>query len=154
MDPASSELGLPLSFYFPILSFSLSVLLSGWLLGIQGLSEFTFLPGLLRPDWEGTLCVHRGEGILCPHPTERVPAASVNRASSELGALITFYVNQGRSSLFLSPFTFPIGLRCPPEGIPGSYWDWTPVVRVFCKMLCKNPNQLFGQHYIRHGSSW
>ena len=77
-------------------------------LGAQGLSDFTFLPGLLRPDWEGALHLHRGGGVLRPHPTERAPAASMNRASSMSGALLAFCVNQGRSSLFLSPLTFLI----------------------------------------------
>ena len=77
-------------------------------LGAQGLSDFTFLPGLLRPDWEGALHLHRGGGVLRPHPTERAPVASVNRASSVSGALLAFCVNQRRSSLFLSPFTFLI----------------------------------------------
>ena len=100
--------------FFPFLSFSLcsSFRMTTW---NTGLSEFTFLPGLLRPDWGGTLRVHQGEGVLCPHPTERVPAASVNRASSESGALITFCVNQGRSSLFspllLSLLAYAILLR-------------------------------------------
>ena len=71
-------------------------------------SLFTFLPGILRPDWEGALRLCRGEGVLCPHPTERAPAAYVNRASSVSGTLLAFCVNQGRSSLFLSPFTFLI----------------------------------------------
>ena len=35
---------------------------------------------------------------LHPHPTERAPAASVNRASSVSGALLAFCVYQGRSS--------------------------------------------------------
>ena len=87
----------------------------------------TFLPGLLRPDQEGALRLHQGEGILRPHPTERVPVASVNRASSVSGALLAFCVNQGRSSLFLAPFTFPIHRRHPPEGIHGSCQGWTPV---------------------------
>ena len=65
-------------------------------LGAQGLSEFTFSPGLLRPDWEGALCLHQGGDILHPHPTERAPAASVNRASSVPGAFLAFCVNQGR----------------------------------------------------------
>ena len=89
----------PCHSFFPFPSFSLSVLLSGWLLGAQGLSEFTFLPGLLIPDGEGALHLHLGGGVLCPHPTERTPAASVNRASSVPGALLAFCVNQGRSSL-------------------------------------------------------
>ena len=88
-------------FFFPFPSYSLPVLLSGllsWLLGAQGLSEFTFLPGILRPDREGSLRLHQGGGILCPHPTERAPAASVSRASSMPGALLAFCVYQGRSS--------------------------------------------------------
>ena len=44
--------------------------------GVQRLSEFTFLPGLLRPS---------GEGALQLHPIERVPEASVNRASPVQG---------------------------------------------------------------------
>ena len=74
---------------------------------MQRLSEFTFLLGLLRPDWEGALRLHRGEGVLRPHSTKRAPAASVNRVSS-VSVLLAFCVNEGRSSLFLSPFTFLI----------------------------------------------
>ena len=85
-----------------------SLLLSGWLLGTQWLFEFTFLPGLLRLDWEGALRLHQGGGILRPYPTERACVASVNRASSVSGALLAFCVKQGISSLFLSPFTFLI----------------------------------------------
>ena len=84
------------SFRFP--SFSLSVLPSGRLLGAQGLSEFTFLPGLLRPHWEGALRLHQEGGVLRPHPTERAPVASVNRASSMPEALLAFCAYQGRSS--------------------------------------------------------
>ena len=71
------------------LSFSLSF--SGWSPGAQRLSEFTFLPGLLRPSREGTLCVHS---------IERAPEASVNRASPVSGALLAFCVNQGISASF------------------------------------------------------
>ena len=98
MGLAQWNLVSPCHSFFPFPSFSLSVLLSGWVLGAQGLSEFTFLPGLLRPDQEGTLRLHQGGGILCPHPTERAPAASVSRASSMPGALLAFCVYQGRSS--------------------------------------------------------
>ena len=117
--------------FFPFLSFSLSVLLSGWLLGAQGLSEFTFLPGLLRPDWEGTLRLHQGGSVLRPHPTKRAPVASVNGANSVPGALLAFCVNQGRSSLFLFPFYFPYRLGCHPEGTPRSCWGWTPAMYSF-----------------------
>ena len=58
------------------LSLSHSLALSGYFFGAQRLSEFTFLPGLLRPSREGTLCLH---------PIERVPDASVNRASPVQG---------------------------------------------------------------------
>ena len=66
-DPASSELGLPVSFFFPFHSFFLSILFLGWLLKTQGLSVH-FLPGLLRPDQEGALRLHQGEGVLRPNP--------------------------------------------------------------------------------------
>ena len=55
-----------------LLSFSLS----GYFLGAQRPSEFTFLPGLLRPSREGALRLH---------PIERAPEASVNRASPMQG---------------------------------------------------------------------
>ena len=55
---------------------SASLSFSGWSPGVQRLSEFTFLPGLLRPSREGTLRLH---------PIERVPDASVNRASPVQG---------------------------------------------------------------------
>ena len=114
----------PCHSFFPFPSFSLSVLLSGWLLGAQGLSEFTFLPGLLRPDREGALHLHQGWGVLRLHSTKRAPAASVNRASSVPGALLVFCVNQGRSSLSLSALLY-FHLGRHPEGTPGSCWGWT-----------------------------
>ena len=64
----------------------LSLSLSGYFFGAQRSSVFTFLPGLLSPSWEGTLCLH---------PIERAPEASVNRASPVSGALLAFCVNQG-----------------------------------------------------------
>ena len=74
---------------FLSLSFSLS--LSGYFFGAQRPSEFTFLPGLLRPSREVTLCLH---------PIKRAPEASMNRASPVPGALLAFYVNQGISASF------------------------------------------------------
>ena len=61
---------------------------------------FIFLPGLLRPSREGTLHVQ---------PIERVPEASVNRASAVPGALLAFCINQGISASF-SLLYFLIGL--------------------------------------------
>ena len=58
------------------LSLSLSVSFSGWSPGVQRLSEFTFLLGLLRPSREGALRLH---------PIERAPEAFVNRASPMQG---------------------------------------------------------------------
>ena len=73
------------------LSLSLFLSLSGYFFGVQRPSEFTFLPELLRSSREGTLCFH---------PIERVPEASMNRASPMPGALLAFYVNQGTSASF------------------------------------------------------
>ena len=60
-------------------------------LGAERLSEFTFLPRLLRPSQEGALHLHS---------IERAPEASVNRASPVSGALLAFCVNQGLSASF------------------------------------------------------
>ena len=59
--------------------------------GALRLSEFTFLPGLLRPSQEGTLYLH---------PIERAPEASMNRVSSVSGTLLAFCLNQGISASF------------------------------------------------------
>ena len=61
-------------FFFFALSPSLSF--SGWSSGVQSLSLFTFLPGLLRSSWEGSLHFH---------PIERMPEAFVNRANPVQG---------------------------------------------------------------------
>ena len=60
-------------------------------LGAERLSEFTFLPRLLRPSQEGALHLHS---------IERAPEASVNRASSMPGDLLAFCINQGISASF------------------------------------------------------
>ena len=80
-------------------SLSLSLYFSGWSLGEQRPSKFTFLPGLLRPSREGALHLHS---------IERAPEASVNRISPVSGALSAFCVNQGISASF-SLFHFHIG---------------------------------------------
>ena len=76
-------------------SFSLPLSFSGWSPGVQRLSEFTFLPGFLRPSREGALHLH---------PMERAPEAFVNRASPVPGALLAFFVNQGIQPLSLLYF--------------------------------------------------
>ena len=73
------------------LSLSLSLSLSGYFFGVQRPSEFTFLPGLLRPS---------RESVLRLHPIKRVPEASVNRASPVSGTLLVFCINQGISASF------------------------------------------------------
>ena len=108
-----------LSFF---LSFSLLLSFSGWSLEAQGPSVFTYLPGLLRPEWEGTLHLHslgRRGGCLWPTWMVQVPC---------LGALLAFCVNQGISASILFLFlSFLIADAIPPEGIPGSNRGWTPV---------------------------
>ena len=75
----------------PRVFLSLSLSLSGYFFGAQRPSEFTFLPGLLRPSREGALHLYH---------IERAPEASVNRASPVPGALLAFCVNQGISASF------------------------------------------------------
>ena len=75
----------------PRVLLSLFLSLSGYFFGAQRSSVFIFLPGLLRPSREGTLHVQ---------PIERVPEASVNRASAVPGALLAFCINQGISASF------------------------------------------------------
>ena len=78
-------------------SLSLSLYLSGYFFGAQRLSEFTFLPGLLRPSREGALCLH---------PIERAPEASMNKASPMPGALLAVCINQGISACFSLLYIF------------------------------------------------
>ena len=90
----SLSLSLSLSLFLSLsLSPPPSLPLSGYFFGVQRLSEFTFLPRLLRPSQEGALHLH---------PIERAPKAAVNRASPMPGALLAFCVNQ-KNRLFLSP---------------------------------------------------
>ena len=76
----------PMSF-----SLSLSLSLSGYFFGVHRISGFTFLPCLLRPSQEGSLCFHR---------IKRAPEAFVNRASPVSGTLLVFCINQGISASF------------------------------------------------------
>ena len=91
----------------PHVFLSLSLCLLGYFFGAQRPSEFTFLPRLLRPSREGTLCLH---------PIERAPEASVNRASPIPGALLAFCINQGISASF--SFTFLSVDSRPPGSSP------------------------------------
>ena len=111
----------PVSFY---LSLSPSLSFSGWSPGVQRLSEFTFLPRLLRPSREGALHLH---------PIERVPEASMNRASPMPGALLAFCINQGISASF-SPLL--------------SY-RWLQTTRF---QSIKGPQQLIRTYHIAQGT--
>ena len=73
------------------LSLSLSLSLSGYFSGAQKPTGLTFLPRLMRPSREATLCLH---------PIERAPCAFVNSASPVSGALLVFCINQGMSASF------------------------------------------------------
>ena len=90
--------------YFSV-CLSVCLSFSVWSPGAQRPSEFTFLPGLLRPSRESALRLHS---------IERVPEASVNRASPVPGALLAFFVNQGISASF-SPLLI-IDSRPPGSG--------------------------------------
>ena len=78
-------------------SFFLFLSLSGYFFGAQRPSEFTFLPGLLRPSQEGALRLH---------PIERAPEASMNKASPMPGALLAVCINQGISACFSLLYIF------------------------------------------------
>lgn len=67
----------------------------------------TFLPGLLRPSQEGTLCLH---------PLEGVPGAFMSDASPVSRALLVLCINQGISASFslLLSFFFFFLLFFPP----------------------------------------
>ena len=97
-----------LSFFLSFsLSLFLSLSLSGYFFGAQRLSEFTFLPGILRPSREGALHLH---------PIKRAPEASMNRASPVPGALLAFCINQRISASF--SFTFLLVDSRPPGSSP------------------------------------
>ena len=117
----------------PHVVLSLSFFYSGWFHGAQGLSAFTFLPGLLRSTWEGA---QSGE----PSMIREGAWGLHEQSKSCAGALLPFCINQGISASFLSsiflttkffPYLFlyfyPFRQCRPPEGIPGSNWRWTPV---------------------------
>ena len=81
----------PSELWSPCLYFSFFLSLSGHFFGAQRLSEFTFLPRLLRPSREGALCLH---------PIKKASEASLNRASPMPEALLAFCVNQRISASF------------------------------------------------------
>ena len=142
------------SFFF---SLSPSLSFSGWSLGAQRLSAFTFLPGLLRPDGEGTLCLQSGK---------RAPVASVNRASPLSWGFIGFLCKQRNISFypflshsFIHSFANTVTLRIPwiqPGQDPGIYpwvlkssrrreWQPTPV---------SLPREFQGQGSLADYSPW
>ena len=96
-----------LSFY----SFCLSLSISGEFLGAQRPAELTFLPKLLRPS---------GEGSLCLHPLRVRPVPTWGSASPKNRTLLAFRVNQGISAPFSLLLSGPPGsgpLKDQQEGI-------------------------------------
>ena len=73
------------------LSLFLPLCFSGYFFGVQRLSEFTFLPRLLRPSPEGTLCLH---------PIKRSPVGLPEQSKPCAEALLALFVNQGISASF------------------------------------------------------
>jgi len=92
-----------------ILSFFLSLSLSGQFFGAQKPTELTFLPGLLRLSWEGALCLH---------PLERVPGAYVKQCKPCVKGFIGFLHKPRNISFFLSLFYFLIIDSGPPGSNP------------------------------------
>ena len=115
-------------------SFFLSLSLSGWSPGAQRLSEFTFLPRLLRPSGEGTLHLH---------PIERVPEAFVNRASPMSGAWLAFCVNQGISASFSPLLSYHRLWTTRFRSIKGPQQKIT-AMDIFLTQQCHNKQLLWG----------
>ena len=76
----------PSELWFPCLSFSTSLSFSGWSPGAQRLSEFIFLPGLLRPS--------------LPSPHREGAWGLLEQSKPHAGALLASCVNQGISASF------------------------------------------------------
>ena len=104
--------------------------------GAQKPTELTFLPGLLRPSREGTLCLH---------PLERAPGAYMKQRKPCVKGFIGFLRKPRNISLFLSLFSFLIIDSSPPgsgplkdhNNLPG--WISTGSQRA----VCNNDNVVF-----------
>ena len=118
----------------PHVFLSLSLSFSGWSPGAQRLSEFTFLPGLLRPSREGALHLH---------PIERVPEASMKRASPMPGALLAFCVNQGISASFSPLLSYHRLWTTRFRSIKGPQQKIT-AMDIFLTQQCHNKQLLWG----------
>ena len=119
----------------PCVFLSLFLSLSGYFFGAQRLSEFTFLPRLLRPSREGTLHFH---------PIKSAPDASVNRVSPVPGALLAFCINQGISASF-SLLYFLIGqlwttrfqsIKGPQQGRSMLLKIVTECISIYTQYIC------------------
>ena len=112
-----------LSFLFFL---SLSVLLSGWLLGGTGALWLHFFA------WASKTRLGR-----CPasSPGRRCPASSTHQegicslreqSKFHVRSFIGFLCKPRKIKPLSLPFYFPYRQCCHPEGFPGSYWGWTP----------------------------
>ena len=103
-DPTSPELWSP---FFLSLSLSLSFsLFSGWIPGAQRPSEFTFLPGLLRPNQEGALRLYQGGGVLRPQPHREGACGLREQSKSRARGFIGFLCKPRNISLLFSLYSF------------------------------------------------
>ena len=101
-------------------------------LGHRGSLSSLFLPGLRRPDREGTLRLHQGEGALRPNPIWKGACGLCEQNKFCVRNFIGFLCKPRKIKPIFSPllsisFTFSICQHRSPEGIPGSNWGWTPL---------------------------
>ena len=109
----------------PHVVLSLSFSYSGWFHWAQGLSAFTFLPGLLRPTREGA----QGGA---PSAIREGACSLREQSKSHAGALLAFWINQGilasfLSSIFLTVKFFPyhfllLSILLPTLSSRGNPW--------------------------------
>ena len=109
-----------LSFLLPFLSFS-SLSFQAKIIGAWGSSGTTYLSGLLRPTREGAQggapsAIREGTCGLC--------------SQSKFG--VTNFIDFLCKPVIIEPLKslslcYSNRQCCPPEGIPGSNWGWTPV---------------------------
>ena len=152
----------------PHVVLSLSFSYSGWFYGAQGLSVFTFLPGLLRPTWEGG----------APFAIREGACGLREQSKSRAGALLAFCINQGISASFLSSifltakffprlfiyvFTDAVLLResLDPTGAGHRYGSVWEIVNIDIRLsiinyshVCLIIMQYINKNIVKHMSDW
>ena len=120
LNPPPSSLPIPSLWVVPaFLSFS-SLSFQAKIIGAQGSSGTTYLPGLLRPTREGA----QGGA-----PSAIREGACGLRSQSKFG--VTNFIDFPHKPVINEPLKsllcYSNRQRHPPEGIPGSNWGWTQV---------------------------